>query len=64
MYIFVDNEEAAFSNHGLWKSVGFIIAYAYYGSLICVDVKLYVILGVLIFGMMGYLFIEFLEHRK
>ena len=32
--IFAKKEEAAFSNHRLWESIGFIIAYAY-GSFIC-----------------------------
>lgn len=61
--IFASNEEAAFSNHRLWESIGFIIAYAY-GSFICVNAKLYVLLGVLVTGMIGYLFIEFEEMKK
>ena len=62
-YIFPRHEEAAFSNHRLWESIGFIIAYAY-GTFICVNAKLYVLLGVLISGIIGYLVIEYQESRK
>jgi hypothetical protein len=61
--IFPAEEEAAFSNYRLWESIGFIIAYAY-STFICVDAKLYVLIGVLATGMTGYLFIEVREHRQ
>ena len=61
--IFPAEEEAAFSNYRLWESIGFIIAYAYSTS-ICVDAKLYVLIGVLAAGMAGYLIIEVREHRQ
>ena len=62
-FIFAGNEEAAFSNYRLWESLGFIIAYAY-SSYICVDTKLYVLLGILISGMLGYFIVEFLQRKK
>ena len=61
--IFPAEEEAAFSNYRLWESIGFIIAYAY-STFICVDAKLYVLIGVLATGMTGYLIIEVREHRQ
>jgi hypothetical protein len=61
--IFRGEEEAALSNHRLWESIEFIITYAY-GSFICVDAKLYVLLGVLNSGMMGYLFLEHQQSKK
>ena len=61
--IFPAEEEAAFSNYRLWESVGFIIAYAY-STFICVDAKLYVLIGVLATGITGYLIIELREHRQ
>jgi hypothetical protein len=61
--IFPAEEEAAFSNYRLWESIGFIIAYAY-STFICVDAKLYVLIGVLATGMTGYLFIEVREYRQ
>ena len=57
-FVFKDQEEAAFSNYRLWESLGFAIAFAY-SSLLCTDAKLYVLIGVLFFGMVGYLIIEF-----
>lgn len=62
-FIFATNEEAAFSNYRLWESIGFIIAYAY-STFICVNAKLYVLLGVLGAGMVGYLIIETREYRR
>lgn len=61
--IFPAEEEAAFSNYRLWESLGFAIAFAYSSS-ICVNAKLWVLVGVLIAGMTGYLFIEFKEAQK
>lgn len=62
-FIFASNEEAAFSNYRLWESIGFIIAYAY-STFICVNAKLYVLLGVLGAGMIGYLIIEAREYKR
>ncbi len=61
--LFPQDEEPAFSNYRLWESLGFIIAYAF-SNLLCVDVKLYILLGVIIAGMAGYLAIEVLERSK
>jgi hypothetical protein len=61
--IFPAEEEAAFSNYRLWESLGFCIAFAY-SSFICVNAKLYVLIGILFFGMAGYLTIEFMERNK
>ncbi|XP_023214108.1 protein unc-93 homolog A-like [Centruroides sculpturatus] len=55
--LFPKNEEAAFANYRLWESLGFIIAFAYSSSL-CITIKLYILLIVLVVGMMGYLTIE------
>lgn len=60
--IFPAEEEAAFSNYRLWESLGFAIAFAYSKGL-CANAKLYVLLGVLISGMIGYLIIEFKERK-
>ena len=61
--IFSSNEEAAFSNYRLWESTGYIIAYAY-SNVICVDVKIYILIGILAAGMIGYLAIEYMEQDK
>ena len=43
----------------VWAMKGFA-----YGTFICVNAKLYVLLGVLISGIIGYLVIEYQESRK
>ena len=58
--LFRRNKEAAFSNYRLWESLGFVIAFAYSKSL-CVDVKLYIMIVVLVIGMIGYILVE-LSH--
>lgn len=61
--IFAGSEEAAFSNYRLWESLGFAIAFAYSFSL-CANAKLWVLVGILVAGMSGYLTIETIERRK
>ncbi|XP_023230363.1 UNC93-like protein isoform X1 [Centruroides sculpturatus] len=55
--LFKNNEEAAFSNYRMWESIGFSIAFAY-SSYLCVELKIYILLGFLIVGIIGYLIIE------
>lgn len=61
-FLFSDNTEAAFANYRLWESIGFIITFAY-GNFICTDLKLYICLGFLLVGMLGYTAVE-IFHRK
>ncbi|XP_075123892.1 protein unc-93 homolog A-like [Leptodactylus fuscus] len=61
--LFDDHKEAAFANYRLWESLGFVIAFAY-SNLLCVYIKLYVVLSVLLLGMILYLVVEYLEYRK
>ncbi len=61
--LFVGNEEAAFSNYRLWESLGFLIAYILQTQ-ICVDAKLWILLGLLSIGMTGYLVVETVEYKK
>jgi len=61
--IFSDKKEEAFSNFRLWQSLGYAIAYAY-SKFLCVDVKLYILMAVLLTGMGGYLTIEAKERTK
>lgn len=56
--IFPNDQEAAFSNYRLWESLGFVISFAYSNSL-CVDVKLYILIAILILGVFLYGVIEF-----
>ena len=61
--LFVNNEEAAFSNYRLWESTGFLIAFILQTQL-CIETKLYVLIGVISVGMTGYLLIEINERRN
>ncbi|KAK4316099.1 hypothetical protein Pmani_012743 [Petrolisthes manimaculis] len=60
--IFPGESEAAFSNYRLWESLGYIITYV--GSTtFCMSSKLSNVVTSLIFGIIGYYAIEFLERR-
>jgi len=61
--LFRRNKEAAFSNYRLWESAGFVIAYAY-STTLCARMKLYVLLGNLILGVIGYVVVEVRHRRK
>ncbi|XP_069811629.1 protein unc-93 homolog A-like isoform X1 [Dendropsophus ebraccatus] len=61
--LFVDHKEAAFANYRVWESLGFVIAFAY-SNLLCVSVKLYIVLSIMLLGMILYLVVECLEYRK
>ncbi|KAK3737479.1 hypothetical protein QZH41_008361 [Actinostola sp. cb2023] len=59
---FPDNQEAAFSNYRLWESLGFVVAFAY-GNYLCINVKLYILLAVLVLGMVGYFTAELVHYQ-
>jgi hypothetical protein len=61
--LFEKHEEAAFSNYRLWESIGFIIAYVN-TNLICVNAKLFVLLGIVSVGMVGYLLVELMDRKN
>ncbi|KAJ1155110.1 hypothetical protein NDU88_007845 [Pleurodeles waltl] len=61
--LFAEHKEAAFANYRLWESLGFVISFAY-SSFLCVYVKLYIVLSVLVLGMAFYGTVEFIESRK
>ncbi|XP_066452228.1 protein unc-93 homolog A isoform X1 [Eleutherodactylus coqui] len=61
--LFDDHKEAAFANYRLWESMGFVIAYGY-STFLCVSVKLYILLAVLVVGMTLYACVEYGENKK
>ncbi|XP_030051819.1 protein unc-93 homolog A isoform X2 [Microcaecilia unicolor] len=61
--LFSEHKEAAFANYRLWNSLGFLIAFAY-SNFLCVYVKLYVVLSMLIAGIGLYGIVECLECTK
>ncbi|XP_051854070.1 protein unc-93 homolog A-like isoform X2 [Antechinus flavipes] len=60
--LFVKNKEAAFANYRLWESLGFVIAFGY-STYLCVNIKLYILLGALIFSVAFYGSVEYLQYR-
>lgn len=61
--IFPNTAEAAFSNAVLWTSIGFIIVYLLAGK-ICMMMKLYLYMGILLFAIFCYALIEIIERRN
>ncbi|XP_053315889.1 protein unc-93 homolog A-like [Spea bombifrons] len=61
--LFADHKEAAFANYRLWESLGYVITFAY-SNFLCVNVKLYIVLSVMILGMTLYLVVEYTEYKK
>ena len=61
--IFSDQQEAAFSNYRLWESLGFVISFAY-GDYLCVNVKLYILVVVLVIGVSLYAVIEVMRMKE
>ncbi|CAL8144817.1 unnamed protein product [Orchesella dallaii] len=61
--LFPQEEEPSFSNYRLWESLGFIIAYVF-SNVLCIKIKLFIMLAVLITGMLGYFIVEVLERKR
>ena len=61
--LFFDDQEAAFSNRSLWKSIGKVVAFSY-GAYISVSLKIYILLGCLILGIILYLICELIVYRN
>ena len=61
--LFHADKEAAFANYRMWESLGFVIAFAY-SSFLCLEVKLYILLAVLLLTAVTYPIVEYHEHKK
>ena len=61
--LFGSESEAAFSNHRLWQSLGFFVAFAY-SFYLCAAVKLYILTSALVVGMLGYLVVEYFQWKS
>lgn len=55
--VFRENMEAAFSNFHLWSTLGSTLTYAWSHSF-CVDVKIYIMMGIVSVGVVCYLITE------
>ncbi|XP_063297327.1 protein unc-93 homolog A-like [Pelobates fuscus] len=61
--LFEKNKEAAFANFSLWESIGFAIAFGY-SSFLCVYIKLYILMCVIVIGILLYGAVEYIEFRN
>ncbi|KAM8952964.1 protein unc-93 homolog A-like [Pelodytes ibericus] len=61
--LFEKNKEAAFANFCLWESIGFVIAFGY-STALCVYMKLYILLCVIVLGIAMYGVVEYIELRN
>ncbi|XP_053568197.1 protein unc-93 homolog A-like [Bombina bombina] len=61
--LFEKNKEAAFANVCLWESIGFVIAFGY-STFLCVSVKLYILLSVIVIAIILYAVVEYIEYQK
>ncbi|XP_055917766.1 UNC93-like protein isoform X2 [Eupeodes corollae] len=61
--LFPGKEIAAYSNFRLWESTGSVIGYII-SPLLCTSIKLKLLLSVMIVGMFGYSYIEYMERRE
>ncbi|XP_006871255.1 PREDICTED: protein unc-93 homolog A [Chrysochloris asiatica] len=60
--LFENNKEAAFSNYRLWEALGMVIAFGY-STHLCVYIKLFILLGILIVTMVAYGTVEYMESK-
>ncbi|KPP58838.1 protein unc-93A-like, partial [Scleropages formosus] len=61
--LFPDHKEAAFANYRMWESVGYVIAFAY-SNFICLYIKLYILIAVLVVSMVLYCWVDYQEHKN
>ncbi|KAJ8981659.1 hypothetical protein NQ317_017279, partial [Molorchus minor] len=61
--LFPGKEEASYSNFRLWESTGSVITYAY-SPYLCTNVKIYLLIGLLIIGSIGYTGVEYLQYKN
>lgn len=56
--LFSDQKSAAFANYRLWESLGSALSFAL-SNFICVEIKLYILIVVLILGIGLYALVEY-----
>ena len=55
--------ESAFASLRMYESIGFCIAFGY-AQFLCMDVKMFILGGVLLFGMINYYLMEYLLGKQ
>lgn len=61
--LFPGKEEAAFSNFRLWEATGSVITYIY-SPYLCVHIKIYLLMGLLVLGVIGYYVAEYVHQKN
>lgn len=61
--LFPQDKEAAFANYRMWESLGFVIAFAY-STFLCLEYKLYIMLGVLLLTTFTYPIVEYHHYKR
>lgn len=61
--LFPRDKEAAFANYRMWESLGFVIAFAY-STFLCLEYKLYIMLGILVLTTITYPIVEYHEYKR
>ncbi|ELU11750.1 hypothetical protein CAPTEDRAFT_23613, partial [Capitella teleta] len=61
--LFSGSSEAAFSNYRMWEAFGIIFSLSY-SSYLCISVKLYIMMSMLVIGMVGYFATEIIHRRQ
>ena len=62
-FLYPKDREAAFASLRMYEGIGFTVAYAC-AQHICMAMKSYILIGVLIVGMVNYYVMEYLEYKR
>ncbi|XP_044732459.1 UNC93-like protein [Chrysoperla carnea] len=60
--LYPGNEEASYSNFRFWESVGSVSGYLL-SAYLCTSIKIYLIMGLLFIGIVGYTIVEYCEQK-
>lgn len=60
--LFNDQKGAAFANYRLWESLGCAFSFAL-SNFVCVEIKLYILIVVLVLGIVLYALVEYIESQ-
>ena len=61
--IFPDNTDGAFSTYRLHESIGLVIGFVLINSPLCMDVKMYIFLGLFVLAVALYYWAEYVQNH-
>ncbi|XP_021371322.1 protein unc-93 homolog A-like [Mizuhopecten yessoensis] len=62
-HLFADNKDAAFGSYFMLEATGYITAMAY-SALVSTDIKLYILLILLVFSVISYYTVEYIDRKN